>query len=210
MRQAPLYRDIFQRALYGQSRDQLSILCEDDVAEGVIRGVLDVLNVELRLLHGDVVIDRNTGRDEFPGHVRTLAKFNKLSSFIFVLDGDSRALKDRLEAIAENARVVFLPGDDPPEHWLWKTLHKRPDQYASPLGVTEANLKKLMQDIDRQTEGGVQQRDAAKVTMAALAHELQRRIPEIARIVGHGEAQRKAIPELLTEFRALIERWRRL
>lgn len=214
VRQAPLYRDIFQKALYGQSRDQLSILCEDEVAEGVIRGVLDVLNVELRLLHGDVVIDRNTGRDEFPGHVRTLAKFNKLSSFIFVLDGDSRALRAKLEAIAEDkgqaAHVVFLPGDDPPEQWLWKTLHERPDNYATPLGLTATDLKKSMEDLDRLSEGTVQQRDAAKVTMAALADGLQRTVPEIARIVGHGEAQGKAIPELLTELRSLIERWRRL
>ncbi len=34
----PAYRDIVQRALYGQSHDQLSILCEDAVAEGLIGG----------------------------------------------------------------------------------------------------------------------------------------------------------------------------
>ena len=70
------------------------------------RGILDVLNVELGLLHGDVVIGRNTGRDEFPGHVRTLAKFDKLSGFILVLDGDSRALEDRLQAVADRKSVV--------------------------------------------------------------------------------------------------------
>ena len=67
---------------YGQSRDQLSVLCEDEVAEGVIRGVLDVLNVKLGLRHEDVIIGRNTGRDEFAGHVRTLGKFAKLRDFI--------------------------------------------------------------------------------------------------------------------------------
>ena len=126
VRRALPYRDIFQRALYGQSRDQLSILCEDVVAEGVLRGVLDVLNVELGLLHGDVVIGRNTGRDEYPGHVRTLAKFDKLSGFILVLDGDSRALEDRLQAIAEQhghaVQLLFLPGDGPPEQWLWDAV----------------------------------------------------------------------------------------
>ena len=96
VRRAPAYRDIFQKALYGTSTDPLSILCEDAVAEGVIRGVLDVLNVELELEHGDVVIGRNSGRDEFPGHVRTLAKFGRLSNFILVLDGDSRELQERL------------------------------------------------------------------------------------------------------------------
>ena len=33
VRRLPPYRDILQKALYGQSRDQLSILCEDEVAE---------------------------------------------------------------------------------------------------------------------------------------------------------------------------------
>ena len=94
VRRLPAYRDLFQKALYGASQDQLFILCEDEVAEGVIRGVLDVLNVEMELMHGDVVIGCNSGRDEFPGHVRTLAKFGRLSNFILVLDGDSRGLEE--------------------------------------------------------------------------------------------------------------------
>ena len=102
VRCAPLYHDILQKTLYGQSQDQLSILCEDVVGEGVIRGVVDVLTVELDLLHGDVVvIGRNTGRNEFPAHVRTLTRFDKLSSFILVLRGDSGALEDRLREIAK-------------------------------------------------------------------------------------------------------------
>ena len=71
----PPYRDILQKALYGQSRDQFSILCEDDVAEGIIRGFLDVVNVKLNLRHDDVLIGRDTGKDEFQGHVRTLVPF---------------------------------------------------------------------------------------------------------------------------------------
>ena len=93
----PAYRDIFQKALYGQSRDKLSILCEDDVAEGIILGMLDVLNVEMGLRPEDFVIGRNTGRDEFPAHIRTLSKFDKLREFIFVLDGDSRGMQEKIE-----------------------------------------------------------------------------------------------------------------
>ena len=119
VRRVPPHRDIFQRALWGASQDQLSILCEDAVAEGVIRGVLDVLNVELELMHGDVVIGRDSGRDEFPGHVRTLAKFDRLSNFVLVLDGDSRGLEEGLRTVAERhghaVHVLFLPGDGPPE-----------------------------------------------------------------------------------------------
>ena len=214
VRRAPPYRDIFQRSLYGLSRDQLSILCEDAVAEGVLRGILDVLNVELGLLHGDVVIGRNTGRDEFPGHVRTLAKFDKLSGFILVLDGDSRALEDRLQAVAEKhghaVQPLFLPGDGPPEQWLWNAVRNGPDDYSSRLGLTAADMKKSVDDLERLFDGRVQQRDAAKVSITALADRLERTVPDIARIVGRHETEKNAIPELLAGLRALIGRWRRL
>lgn len=215
VRCAPLYRDILQRTLYGQSQDKLSILCEDAVGEGVIRGVVDVLTVELNLLHGDVVvISRNTGRDEFPEHVRTLARFDKLSSFILVLRGDSGALEDRLRAIAEEkgraVQVVALPGDGPPEEWLWKTVRKRPDEYAAPLGLTGADLKKSMQDLEHLFKGAVHQRDAARVNISGLADRLERTVPDIARIVGRREAERRALPELLDGLKALVELWRRV
>ena len=45
VRRAPPHRDVFRKALYGRSGDRLFILCEDAVAEGVLRGEFDVLNV---------------------------------------------------------------------------------------------------------------------------------------------------------------------
>ena len=214
VRRAPAYRDVFQKALYGTSLDQLSILCEDAVAEGVIRGVLDVLNVDMGLLHGDVVIGRNTGRDEFPGHIRTLAKFDRLSGFILVLDGDSRALEDRLRTVAEQhghaVQLVFLPGDDAPEQWLWDRVRKRPDDYAARLGLAAADMQKSLHDLERLFDGKVQQRDAAKVSITALADRLERTVPDVARIVGQREAEKKTIPELLEGLKTMIERWRRL
>ena len=86
---APAYRDIFQKALYGQSADRLSILCEDEVAEGVILGVLDVLNYRNGTRHDDFVVGRDTGSGEFRGHIHAFGKFGKLADFVFVLDGDA-------------------------------------------------------------------------------------------------------------------------
>ena len=93
----PAWRDIFQKALYGQSADRLSILCEDEVAEGVILGVLDVLNYRNGTRHDDFVVGRDTGSDEFRGHVHAFGKFGRLAGFVFVLDGDAedRARADR-------------------------------------------------------------------------------------------------------------------
>ena len=215
VRRLPAYRDLFQKALYGASQDQLFILCEDEVAEGVIRGVLDVLNVEMELMHGDIVIGCNSGRDEFPGHVRTLAKFGRLSNFILVLDGDSRKLEEGLETIAERrghaVHVLFLPGDGPPEQWLWEAVRERRDAYAERLGTTAADMQRTMRDLERLVDGAVRQRqDMAKVAIGSLAHRLERTVADIARIVGQREARTEALYELVDGLKKLIEQWRRL
>ena len=214
VRRAPLYRDIFQKALYGQSRNQLSVLCEDAVAEGLIRGVLDVLNVELGLRHEDVIIGRNTGRDEFPGHVRTLGKFGKLSDFIFVLDGDSRGMENELKAVGTKygcaVQPLFLPGDGSPEQWLWDTLGKKTDEYAAALGRTAADLERSMRGLEQLVGGAVKQRDAAKAALGAFADDLDRTVPDIARIVGQREAGKNEISEFLIELKEQIGSWRQL
>ena len=214
VRRAPLYRDIFQKALYGQSRDQLSVLCEDEVGEGVIRGVLDVLNVKIGLRHEDVVIGRNTGRNEFAGHVRTLGKFGKLRDFILVLDGDSRDLERTLQATAEEygqyVQPLFLPGNAPPEQWLWETIRGRPDDYAIRLGRTASDLMRTMHDLEQLAERAVRRRDAAKAALGALASDVGRTVADLARIVGHREAEVNAVPELLEDLTEQIDAWRRL
>ena len=210
----PLYRDIFQKALYGQSQDRLSILCEDDVAEGVLRGVLDILNVELGLRHEDVYVGRNTGKDEFPGHVRALGKFGRLSEFIFVLDGDSRALENNLKAVAEEyghrLQPLFLPGDASPEQWLWGILCTRADEFAHTLGLAEADMIRIADRAANLGEGAVQRRDVAKAALGVFAEDIQRTVPEIARVVGRSEAERNAIPELKRGLEEQIALWRRL
>ena len=214
VRRAPLYRDIFQKALYGQSKDRLSVLCEDDVAEGMIRGVLDVLNVEIGLRHEDVIIGRNTGSGEFPGHVRTLGKFGKLSDFIFVLDGDSRAMENNLKSVAtkcgSSVQPLFLPGDGPPEQWLWETIRKKTSEYASTLGRTADDLERSMRRLEQLAGGAVQQRGVAKAALSAFADNLDRTVPDIARIVGHREAEKGKISEFVVGLKEQIDRWRQL
>ena len=213
VRREPLYRDIFQKALYGQSQDRLSILCEDEVAEGVIRGVLDVLNVEQGLRHEDIVVGRNTGRDEFPSHVRTLGKFGKLSEFVLVLDGDSRAEENRLKKVAgdfgQPLQPLFLPGDASPEQWLWDILRARPDDYADTFGLAVADMTAMTDRVIYLGEGAVQQRDVAKAALGIFSEDIQRTVPEIARSVGRREAENNAIPEFVLALKEQIDRWRR-
>ena len=213
----PPYRDIFQKALYGQSRDQLSILCEDAVAEGVIRGILDVLSVRMDLRNDDFVIGRNTGRDEFPGHVRTLGKFDKLWDFVIVLDGDSR---DKASPIAQAAQEfshplepLFLPGDGPPEAWIWRRLERAPEDYASLLGMTASAMRARHREIEQLFEGRVRNRaDSAKGALEAFCNALDRMVPDVARLVGRREAERgggDGMAAFVGQLKEQIEAWRR-
>ena len=212
VRREPLYRDILQKALYGQSQDRLSILCEDVVAEGVIRGVLDVLNVELGLRHEDIIVGRNTGRAEFPAHVRALGKFGNLSGFIVVLDGDSRDMENDLKAVAQEygqrLQPLFLPGDTSPEQWLWGILRTRPNDYAAELGLAVADLAAMTSRVASLVEGTVQQRDRAKAAVGAFADDIGRAVPEIARSVGRREAENRTIPDFMTALTDQIGLWR--
>lgn len=210
------YRDVLQKALYGQSRDQLSILCEDEVAEGLLRGFLDVLNVKMGLRHDDVVIGRDTGRDEFPGHIRTLGKFGKLNDFLVILDGDSKDREGTLkQAAAEQHAAIqplFLPGDGPPEAWIWQILESQREDYATALGISAAALEQRMRGIAQLTAGMVRQQNANKVAVEELARELDRTVPEIARQVGHREALRRRSDAtvFLTQLERQISAWRRV
>ena len=212
VRREPLYRDIFQKALYGQSQNRLSILCEDYVAEGVVRGVLDVLNVELSLRPEDIVVGRNTGKDEFPGHIRTLGMFGKLSDFILVLDGDSRAKENELKVAAEKyghlLQPLFLPGNTSPEQWLWDIIRARPDEYAGAFGLDVADMKTMTDRVANLVNGAVQQRDVGKAALGAFAEDIGRTVPDIARSIGRREAETEAIPELLLALKEQIGRWR--
>ena len=212
----PAYRDIFQKALYGQSRDQLSILCEDEVAEGVLLGVLDVLQPRLGLRHEDFVIGRNTGRDEFPSHVRTLGKFGKLNDFVVVLDGDSRHMETSIKRIAEgyghSVQPIFLPGTTPPEDWIWEILQSNVQDYAVLLGLASLDMERQMREIARMLEGAVQRRHPAKAKLEAFASEIGRSPSEIGRIVGRHETEKRGegIAELLVQLEEQIDAWRRL
>ncbi len=212
VRLEPPCRDIFQKALYGQSQDRLSILCEDVVSEGLIRGVLDVLNVEIGLRHEDVVVGRNTGNAEFPAHVHALGKFKKLSDFLVVLDGDAREMGNKPKVVAEEyghrLEPLFLPGETSPEQWLWKILSARPNDYAGAFGLTVADMISMTWRVGQLVEGAVNQRDQAKAAVSAFAKEIGRKVWEIARDVGRKEAESGSIADFRMALRDQISSWR--
>ena len=209
VRREPLYRDIFQKALYGQSTgSSLGTMRRTTWPKGVIRGVLDVLNVEMGLRPEDVEVGRNTGRDEFSRPTfRTLGKFGKLSDFILVLDGDSRDMENSLKAVAEGYGHAFAT------FVFFREMHRRSigcgASYARGqdglCGYVWSCSGRFHDDDGQGGESGRRRCPSSamppRAALGALADDLGRTVPDIARSVGRREAENGAMPELLHALR---------
>lgn len=207
------YRDIIQRALYGHSEHVLSILCEDEDAEALLRGVLDALAPKIGFQQNDIVLGRDTGKEQFPQHLEALGKFRKLRDVLFVLDGDGRdigpTMQARAEKMGQNANVLFLPGNDAPEVWAWKIIETHAADYASELGFDEAALRSEMRRIEDIYANAADKPSAiAKNKLFALGQKVSRDTTEILRMIGCREVKRGELARLYQELMDTISAWR--
>jgi hypothetical protein len=208
----PAYRDIMQKAFYGQSIDKLSILCEDEIAEAIILGVLDVLNPKLNITPDDIIVGRNTGKNEFPQHIKTLSKFNQLDGFLFILDGDARNMESEIRKASEDrVTPIFLPGSESPEIWIWNTLKKYMHDYAEIIGISINDLEEIMRACDQIYDSATDKRtDIPKNKLQSLAEKLKRDVTNICRIVGRKESEknRDIISNFIHDLELNIINWR--
>ena len=215
------YRDMVQRALYGQSQTVLSILCEDKVSENLISGVVDVLGAKMRIHHSSITIGRDTGASEFMHHAQLLEKFNLTEGFLFILDGDEageKAANELKSFYSGRLSVLNLPGNDGPEEWIWQALRNAPQVYAEKFGWHENDFSQLLRDKEQlysSTAGPTHEK--AKYRLASFSDEVGRKnqkysyaIAEVARDVGQREAEVGNI-DMVRFMRGLedaITRWR--
>lgn len=209
------YRDIVQKAMYGASRNKLSLLCEDDVAEGVVLGVFDTLNPRLSLLPSDLVIGRDTGKDEYKAHLKALATFDLLNSFVFVMDGDGRAKEVELREEAKRLGVVppalvFLPGDHSPEYWIWSAMSTAMGEFADLLGVDAGALDTELKRLGSLFEAAsAKESDKEKERFSTLCRDfLNRDPPDVARLVGRQEATRGDLYAVTEQLERAVLEWR--
>ncbi len=210
----PAYRDVIQNALYGRSKSALSVLCEDEAAEGILRGILDVVIPEEKLKQESVRIGRDTGANEFPVHAAAFRKFGQIENFVFVLDGDKR--DECLDAkIKDQARsdvpVLFLPSSDAPETWLWGVLHEQCAEVADALGVGGQDLKEKLHQLDAIYDSASDKPAAiAKAKLKGLATNLVEPIPHICRLVARQETKRPQsdLQPFVEELRSVLLAWR--
>ena len=213
----PAYRDLIQNALYGRSNDMLKLLCEDEIAEGIMEGVFDFLLPQERIKWESVHIGRDTGATEFPMHARALAKFGQIQDTVFILDGDQRGgeVEGRIREAAGrgvNISILFLPGRGSPESWMWDRIKDiRSDIVIEQLGIERSVLTNIMSQLDATYDlASESSSEIAKSKFRGLAESLNRDPSEICRIVARLEADRQAsdIQPLVGDLRGILRRWR--
>ena len=209
------YRDIVQNALYGRPAHTLNVLCEDKVAEALLRGVFGHIASKERFGPESIKVGRDTGAGEFPGHARAFRKFGQIDNVIFVLDGDRRDSDDARkirDAAGRDVPVFFLPGRDGPEAWAWNRLRDGDDGNAAALGIDANDLARRIRRIDsihNNTSGGPS--EVAKYKMDALAELLSRNVSDLCRAFMAVEVQRddSEVQPLLRDLTDAVNDWRK-
>jgi predicted ATPase len=213
----PPYRDTVQRAFYGRSFDRLTVLCEDDAAEAVLRGVFDVLKPRLGWLDEDLEVGRDSGKGEFAAYVRAFGRLRLLESLLFVLDGDARdveaAIRDAARQEGQPSSLLFLPGDASPEAWVWARLKAGVTPYADQFGVDPTTLSRELDQIEHAYAGAADKpANIAKNRLATLVDRLARSVPEVCRLVARRELEAgvRDVVAFAAEVEAAVETWRKL
>ena len=177
----------------------------------MIWGVLDRINPDLQLTHDSITVGRDTGKDQFAQHVETLGKFNLLDEFVFVLDGDAKAVEGQIvQTASQFNRVIkplFLPGNAPPEEWIYKALEKKITQYSDSL--SSPNLADVLQQLRQQFDGAADKpTNISKARYATLADSLQRTPEDIARWVGYSESAAGEMNIFANDLKQAVMDWR--
>ena len=213
----PAYRDLIQNALYGLSNEALKLLCEDEIAEGILEGVLDYLLPQERIKWESVQIGRDTGANEFPMHARSLAKFGQLQDTIFILDGDQRRgeIEGKIQEAAGpavNISILFLPGNETPESWVWNILKNiRSAVVIERLGIERSVLTNIMSQLDSTYNlASEPPSEIMKSKFRTLSEEIRRDTSDICRIVARMEAAQRDsdIQPLVNDLRGILRQWR--
>jgi len=208
------YKDVIQNALYGQSNHQLNILCEDNTAEAILRGIFDVLVPQLRIRMETIRIGRNTGAEEFPTHAKAFKSFGMVENFVFVLDGDQQ--KDKMtkkikEAADYNVPVLFLPGDDGPETWIWSKLRMHTGSISKELHLNEDDLATQIANIDQIYDSASDTpANIAKTKLQTLCDAIKINLATICQRMTYVEIQHSdsEIQILVNDLENTLLRWR--
>jgi len=212
----PAYRDLVQNAIYGRSYEMLKLLCEDNIAEGILKGIFDLLLPQERIEWELIQIGYDAGASEFPVYARALAQVNQLQDTVFILGGNQRGgeVEGEIQKAAGrwvNIPILFLPGGGTPENWVWDRLKHISDTEVQQFGMNRENLSNLMNQLDALYDSASESpSEIAKSKFRSLSESLHREASEICRIVARLEADQKesAIQPLVGNLLGILRQWR--
>lgn len=212
----PAYRDLMQNALYGRTNEKLKLFCEDNIAEGILKGILDFLLSQEQIKWELVHIGCVGKASEFPIYARALADVNQIQDTVFILDSEQRngEVQGKIQkAVGHGANnsILFLPGSGTSESWVLEKLHQHLEVYASRLEIDPGDLSNLMNRLDAiYASASDSSSEIAKNKFRSLSDSLRRDPAEICRIVAHLEAdhQESDIQPLVGELRGILRLWR--
>ena len=188
--QEPL-RDIVQNAFYGQSEELLNLLCEDEFAEGVLQGILDVLGPQLGVRGQDIRVGRDSGAQRFPQHAEAFKRFGQIQNFVFVLGGNQQntsTVQQLQDKAGPGVPVLFLPGQHAPEVWVWEQLRGRHREFVNWLGDEPKPLQTAMGQLDAAYDSASDTpSEIAKAKLRELAQSYNRTPAELGRAVARIE-----------------------
>lgn len=210
----PAYRDVVQNILYGRFQESLNMLCEDDAAEGIIRGVLDVLLPQEGVRFESVHIGRNTGADEFPTHAAAFRKFGQIKRSIFILDGDrfdaELVRKSRRQA-KWDVPVLSLPSSDSPETWVWRTLADHGERFSESLGIESRELSDQIQKTDSVFDSASDSESSIfEHKIGNLCRFLKQTVPALCRVVARLDvaSEDSELRPLMNGLHDALMKWR--
>lgn len=183
-----LVRDIIERALYDRARRRIKIICEDVVAKAILTSVLEPIFRQEKMDYAQIDVGHDTGKDEFPAHVRALDLVGVMPDCLLVLDGDGAAVRDKIlqEATQRRGaapRVLLLPGEQGPEAWLWRCLRRDPALFATTLGLATDVLEQILDGVAGLYASAKEGSEKYKAILETLSEQFGRPPADIARIV---------------------------
>ena len=173
------------------------------------QGIFDVLVPEEGISMASVRIGRDTGSRPISCSCRDTKKIRSDSrhrpSFLMAISaaGKHRAGFRDAAGPGTNIPILFLPGKEAPEGWVWERLRHIPEEDASQLGVNRASLSNVIRKLDAIYDSASDSAsEIAKNKFRSLSESLRREASEICRIVARLEADRKEsdIQPLVGEF----------
>jgi len=154
------------------------------------------------------------GADQFPMHAAAFRKFGQVENFVFILDGDQRngnvEQRTRQEA-GQEISVLYLPGQDAPERWIWDRLQHGHEALESEVGVGAAELAEQMGRLNSVYDSASDRpSEIAKTKLRGLSEALNRTVPDLCRVVARLEAGRadSDLQPFVEHLESALLKWR--